>query len=271
MLGSELLPLPSTSQVSAKSGAHSPRPALHPLAGVGTRRCTGGARGLGVDARVAAGSFLAASPRGPAGRGLAGAPAWGSGAPRAHFGVAGCQWSPPTRPHGSPGHQHCGGWGLSLLLPWCWSDFLGCPLLGAFALGIACSFILLPTLSQPGWILFGQSAYYMSSTTKTWQESRDHCRSLGTDLMIINSKEEQGFANGFKKYMWIGLTDSEEEGRWKWVDGTPMNTNYWSENEPNGKTGENCADIKSFEIERSWNDESCSSKVNWICEMKLNP
>uniref|UniRef100_A0A3Q2CLJ0 C-type lectin domain-containing protein n=1 Tax=Cyprinodon variegatus TaxID=28743 RepID=A0A3Q2CLJ0_CYPVA len=46
---------------------------------------------------------------------------------------------------------------------------------------------------------------------------------------------------------------------------------YWSENEPNGKTEENCADIKSFEIERSWNDESCSHKLNWICEMKLNP
>ncbi|XP_038146561.1 CD209 antigen-like [Cyprinodon tularosa] len=126
-------------------------------------------------------------------------------------------------------------------------------------------------LAQPGWIIFRQSAYYMSSTTKTWQESRDHCRSLGTDLMIINSKEEQVFANGFKKYMWIGLTDSEGEGRWKWVDGTPMNTNYWSENEPNGKTEENCADIKSFEIESSWNDESCSHKLNWICEMKLNP
>ena len=79
-LGSQPHPLPNTSQVSAKCGAHSPRPALPPLAGVGAHRCTGGARGLGVDARGAAGSFLAASPLAPAGRGFAGAPVWGSGA-----------------------------------------------------------------------------------------------------------------------------------------------------------------------------------------------
>ncbi|XP_027874874.1 CD209 antigen-like [Xiphophorus couchianus] len=121
-----------------------------------------------------------------------------------------------------------------------------------------------------GWRIFRGSAYYMSSTEKTWQESRTYCQSVGADLIIINSKEEQNFANSFQTYMWIGLTDSETEGRWKWVDGSPLTTSYWYDGEPNGNTVENCGEIKTFTAERSWNDGTCSRSLKWICEMKLS-
>uniref|UniRef100_A0A671TKQ9 C-type lectin domain-containing protein n=1 Tax=Sparus aurata TaxID=8175 RepID=A0A671TKQ9_SPAAU len=115
--------------------------------------------------------------------------------------------------------------------------------------------------------------YYVSSTKKTWQQSRDDCRQKGADLMIINSKEEQDFANRFKKYMWIGLIDSEREGTWKWVDGTLLTKrfSYWASGEPNGRTHENCGDIKNYDAEKSWNDESCSHSLYWVCEKKLLP
>ncbi|XP_073319992.1 uncharacterized protein [Pagrus major] len=87
--------------------------------------------------------------------------------------------------------------------------------------------------SQQGWIYFSGSFYYISSTTKTWQESRDDCLQRGADLMIINSKEEQSFTRQLKDDLWIGLTDTETEGTWKWVDGTPLNTSYWLDGEPN--------------------------------------
>ncbi|XP_036000781.1 CD209 antigen-like protein C isoform X2 [Fundulus heteroclitus] len=127
----------------------------------------------------------------------------------------------------------------------------------------------LNTLAQPGWTLFRSRAYYISPTKKSWQESRAYCQSVDADLMIINSREEQVFANSFKLHMWIGLTDSETEGTWKWVDGSPLTTSYWGSQEPNGKTEENCGEIKSFTTERSWNDGTCSLQLNWICEMKF--
>uniref|UniRef100_A0A3Q2QQT5 C-type lectin domain-containing protein n=1 Tax=Fundulus heteroclitus TaxID=8078 RepID=A0A3Q2QQT5_FUNHE len=124
-------------------------------------------------------------------------------------------------------------------------------------------------ISQPGWTLFRHSAYYISPTKKSWQESRAYCHSVDADLMIINSKEEQDFVNSFKMYMWIGLTDSETEGTWKWVDGSPLTTSYWYTNEPNGGTGENCVETKNFATEKSWNDGTCSYQHNWICEMRF--
>ncbi|XP_039664619.1 CD209 antigen-like protein A [Perca fluviatilis] len=127
----------------------------------------------------------------------------------------------------------------------------------------------LNNLAQGGWEYFRGSFYYSSSMEKTWQESRDDCLQKGADLMIINSKEEQDFTRKYQKRLWIGLTDSETEGMWKWVDGTPLTKSYWNSEEPNGGERENCGQIFHYDLENSWNDENCSSSVYWICVMKV--
>ncbi|KAA8578972.1 hypothetical protein FQN60_007011, partial [Etheostoma spectabile] len=122
--------------------------------------------------------------------------------------------------------------------------------------------------AKGGWEYFSGSFYYKSSAAKTWQESRDAYLQKGADLVIVNSKEEQDFIIKFKNEMWIGLTDSETEGTWKWVDGTPLNESYCNSGEPNGGKVENCLEIRYFDSENSWNDLSCSNSRNWICELK---
>ncbi|XP_028459640.1 CD209 antigen-like protein E [Perca flavescens] len=124
---------------------------------------------------------------------------------------------------------------------------------------------------QQGWVYFHPSFYYISSNKKSWQESRADCLQRGADLVIINSKEEQDFTRKFHKLTWIGLTDRETKGMWKWVDGTPLTKSYWKPGEPNNFEGKNedCVEIRFHDLENSWNDIPCGDQNFWICEKRI--
>ncbi|KAK9976534.1 hypothetical protein ABG768_021739 [Culter alburnus] len=118
-----------------------------------------------------------------------------------------------------------------------------------------------------GWIYNHSSFYYISSEKKSWNESRSYCTERGADLIIINNKEEQDFVqkNIRGSLVWIGLTDIDEEGTWKWVDGSTPTFRFWLTNEPNGQRGENCAVVHST----IWADYRCSIAYPWICEKNI--
>ncbi|XP_078122431.1 hepatic lectin-like, partial [Sander vitreus] len=82
---------------------------------------------------------------------------------------------------------------------------------------------------------FGDSFYYISSDKMSWNGSRQDCRDRGADLVVVN-KRRRAFINSFMRIFWIGLTDKEEEGTWKWIDGFILNsTGFWKAGEPSGK------------------------------------
>ncbi|XP_055368996.1 CD209 antigen-like protein E isoform X6 [Betta splendens] len=134
------------------------------------------------------------------------------------------------------------------------------------------------------WDQHGGSCYYFSSYKLTWDQSRSVCKGRGADLVQINSEEEQRFLddkvggkmNGFDDLFWIGLTDSEEEGRWLWVDDSPLNTSlsFWYKCEPDNWTGDNAAGehcvrmgVKGGATDlKCWFDRSCDSHERSICE-----
>uniref|UniRef100_A0A674A5X8 C-type lectin domain-containing protein n=1 Tax=Salmo trutta TaxID=8032 RepID=A0A674A5X8_SALTR len=127
------------------------------------------------------------------------------------------------------------------------------------------------TVCPQGWKKLGSSCYYVSTESKSWEESRQDCRNRGAELVVINSQEKQVFnwLCGRKSYVWIGLTDSVTEGTWKWVDDTPLTTKYWNtgHGEPNGGGAENCVYFYSWTSDKGeWWDYDCSYKYKWICE-----
>uniref|UniRef100_A0A671P1R0 C-type lectin domain-containing protein n=1 Tax=Sinocyclocheilus anshuiensis TaxID=1608454 RepID=A0A671P1R0_9TELE len=99
--------------------------------------------------------------------------------------------------------------------------------------------------------------YYFSSEKKSWTESRKYCREKGADLIIINNREEQVS----EIYFWIGLTDSDEEGTWKWVDGSTLTSGT---EHLIGHRRENCA----LTVVGEWADHPCTEEYNWMCEKR---
>uniref|UniRef100_A0A671L5E1 C-type lectin domain-containing protein n=1 Tax=Sinocyclocheilus anshuiensis TaxID=1608454 RepID=A0A671L5E1_9TELE len=125
------------------------------------------------------------------------------------------------------------------------------------------------------WIYYQFSFYYMSNVTKNWTESRRDCLNRGADLIIINNREEQNFVmkNTVKREFWIGVTDSDVENTWKWVDGSTLTTGFWASKEPNGKREENCAVTYLTEWPEliGWHDVKCNDAFRLICEKSIFP
>ncbi|KAG9259861.1 CD209 antigen-like protein C [Astyanax mexicanus] len=125
-----------------------------------------------------------------------------------------------------------------------------------------------------GWRYFSSSVYYISTEKKSWSGSREDCRGKGADLVIINSREEQEFVDSLSvckdAAVFIGLTDQETEGIWKWVDGSEPTTLYWMSGQPNngGWTKQDCV-VTGPQLGKRWNDKPCQNLQYWICEKKL--
>ncbi|KAG9479009.1 hypothetical protein GDO78_012597 [Eleutherodactylus coqui] len=75
-----------------------------------------------------------------------------------------------------------------------------------------------------------------------------------------------------KGNFWIGLTDTEEENVWKWLDGTIPTFTNWKAGQPDNWTpemgpGEDCA---GFIYTGLWNDFHCQDFNNFICEKDMD-
>jgi len=116
--------------------------------------------------------------------------------------------------------------------------------------------------------IFNSHAYIFDSTPMTWHEAVLSCELSGGHLVYVNSAEEDEFlvdlCNG--RGSWLGATDEQEQGKWHWADGSPLEFHNWTPGEPNNARG-----VEHFaRIERNgrWNDIEAGpyKSIGFICE-----
>ena len=75
---------------------------------------------------------------------------------------------------------------------------------------------------------------YKSIRCEGWEDARAKAMNEDAHLVSINDAAEQKWLVdifGTAPY-WIGLTDLEKEGDWKWMNGEPVTYTNWAPNEP---------------------------------------
>ncbi|XP_023815476.1 CD209 antigen-like protein E isoform X8 [Oryzias latipes] len=122
-----------------------------------------------------------------------------------------------------------------------------------------------------GWKRFGRSCYYKSTEERNWFDSRDFCQFVGSDLVVVNSKEEQEFVSTLnqKEESWIGLFAgwSVQKYEWKWVDGSPLTETFWDERISKDPDYNNAV---SLSADGKWTrQDQWNNYKNWICEKNL--
>ncbi|XP_051811496.1 hepatic lectin-like [Acanthochromis polyacanthus] len=137
---------------------------------------------------------------------------------------------------------------------------------------------------EAGWEHHGGKCYNFTTNKSSWEESRCFCQSQGGDLVKIDSRDEQTFLERrlrdvmekAEDRFWIGLTDTKEEGRWLWVDGSLLDERlkFWSYKEPDNwkekdPDGQDCVrmgeKVGAHDL-KCWFDHSCKVPHRSICE-----
>ena len=114
------------------------------------------------------------------------------------------------------------------------------------------------------------TVYIGVDSDKTWSDAQEHCESTynGALAKILNEEQNRmvriaAIDVGISDNVWIGATDSANEGTWLWTDDTEVNYTNWADGEPNNSgNNEDCGGQYSNE---EWNDAPCSYSYPFVC------
>ncbi len=95
-------------------------------------------------------------------------------------------------------------------------------------------------------IKYQQHFYKVIEAPYSWHESKAYCQNAGGLLVSIPNEIIDAFIFGLSggRTLWIGASDEQLEGQWRWQDGSLVTYSNWAAQEPdNWKNGEDWAAI----------------------------
>jgi hypothetical protein len=114
------------------------------------------------------------------------------------------------------------------------------------------------------------SCYQLGDTLSSWRDARDLCQAWGGDLAKVESVEENTLlADRSDEDVWLGASDLEDEGNFRWFDGDDVDgEGPWAPAQPDNFEGrENCMELRA--MDDRWNDVPCMSEKFALCERAL--
>ena len=120
-----------------------------------------------------------------------------------------------------------------------------------------------------GWQEFDGKCYlWVTNEKKKWTEAEKFCKSEEGHLASVTSQEVQNFilkeVGKRKTNIWIGASDQESEGTWKWSDYSPFDFEDWIE-EPIEDPEVNCLELYNTIDGAGWNILECGTPLNFLC------
>ncbi|XP_060076915.1 perlucin-like [Ylistrum balloti] len=140
--------------------------------------------------------------------------------------------------------------------------------------------LLSPCLSvcPDGSIVHQTSCYLFFNMRATWSEAEFYCRLLKTDLLSIDTAEEQTFIGNhlaregsatFSKdgMFWTGGTTIMTGGRWMWEgESIPVGYEAWASGEPDTQSAQKRCLAMVFNNNFQWRASVCDRKHHFVCE-----
>ena len=130
---------------------------------------------------------------------------------------------------------------------------------------------------KPYWVEIDSHCYMWENFQVSWADAEEYCRKHGGHLASITSKATNDNISALLntkhedlRSMWIGGTDQEEEGVWKWSDCTPWSFEAWME-ETTGNRLEAQDCLEFFRYGAIWGADDCSKGNYFLCSQKLCP
>jgi hypothetical protein len=115
---------------------------------------------------------------------------------------------------------------------------------------------------------FGGHTYFLSNTATTPEAAHAAAIALGGHLVTINSLAENTFVSAMNSaFIWIGYTDRDVEGTYRWVTNEPVVYTNWNGGEPNNAGNEDWAVI-NWGPNGTWNDWGFANTALYAIEFE---
>ncbi|NXA40941.1 MRC2 protein, partial [Eudromia elegans] len=123
------------------------------------------------------------------------------------------------------------------------------------------------------WVKYQDAEYKFFEHHSTWVQAQRICTWFQAELVSVHNQAEldflgqnlKKFSRGQEQHWWIGLHTYENDGRFKWSDGSLLNFISWAPGKPRPISKDKKCVYMTASRE-DWGDQKCLTALPYICK-----